>query len=115
MKADRRIISKRCMLQYIPVDIFRASFKFFMGDKLRDKMEGGGGGVNGMKRFSVHFTVQTLLQIVFLNNLKILGPLSKMKPCSRRGPKMGKKTLESCDVQTFDNQVNAVVGAHMKE
>jgi hypothetical protein len=29
------------MLQYIPVDIFRASFKFFMGDKLRKKMEGG--------------------------------------------------------------------------
>ncbi len=25
------------------------------------------------------------------------------------------KTLESCDVQTFDNQVNAVVGAHIKE
>jgi hypothetical protein len=29
------------MLQYIPIDIFRASFKFFMGDKLRKKMEGG--------------------------------------------------------------------------
>jgi hypothetical protein len=29
------------MLQYIPEDIFRASFKFFMGDKLREKMEGG--------------------------------------------------------------------------
>jgi hypothetical protein len=29
------------MLQYIPVDIFRASFNFFMGDKLREKMEGG--------------------------------------------------------------------------
>ncbi len=68
-----------------------------------------------MKRFSVHFTVQTSLQIVFLNNLKIVGPLSKMKPCIRRGPKIGKKTLENCDVQTFDNQVNAVVGAHMKE
>jgi hypothetical protein len=70
------------MLQYIP-----ASFKFFMGDKLRKKME----GVKGMKRFSVHFTVQTPLQIVFLNNLKIVGPLSKMKPCTRRGPKIGKK------------------------
>jgi hypothetical protein len=40
-KAERRIISKRCILQYIPVDIFRAYFKFFMGDKLRKKMEGG--------------------------------------------------------------------------
>ncbi len=29
------------MLQYIPVDIYRASFKFFMGDKLREKIEGG--------------------------------------------------------------------------
>jgi hypothetical protein len=38
-----------------------------------------------------------------------------MKPCTRRCPKIGKKTLESCDVQTFDNQVNAVVGADMKE
>jgi hypothetical protein len=47
--------------------------------------------------------------------LKIVGPLSKMKACTRRGPKIGKKTLESCDVRTFDNQVNAVVGAHMKE
>ncbi len=28
------------MLQYIPVAIFRASFKFFMGDKLRKKKEG---------------------------------------------------------------------------
>jgi hypothetical protein len=41
LKAERRIISKRCVLQYIPIDIFRASFKFFMGDKLREKMEGG--------------------------------------------------------------------------
>jgi hypothetical protein len=29
------------MLQYIPVDIFRASFKFFMGDTLRKEKEGG--------------------------------------------------------------------------
>ncbi len=40
MKAERRIISKRCMSQYISGDIFRAFFKFFMGDKLRDKREG---------------------------------------------------------------------------
>jgi hypothetical protein len=40
LKAERHIISKKCMLQYIPVDIFRASIKFFMGDKLREKMEG---------------------------------------------------------------------------
>ncbi len=71
--------------------------------------------MKGIKRFSVHFNVQTPLQIVLLNNLKTVGPLSKMKPCTRRGPKIGKKTLESCDVQTFDSQVNAVVGALMKE
>ena len=41
MKAERRIISKRCVVQYIPGVIFRSSFKFFMGDKLREKMEGG--------------------------------------------------------------------------
>jgi hypothetical protein len=41
LKAERRIISKRCVLQYIPAGIFRASFKFCMGDKLREKMEGG--------------------------------------------------------------------------
>jgi hypothetical protein len=29
------------MIQYIPGDIFSASFKFFLGDKLREKMEGG--------------------------------------------------------------------------
>jgi hypothetical protein len=47
--------------------------------------------------------------------LKIVCPLSKIKPCTRRVPKIGKKTLESCNVQNFDNQVKAVVGAHMKE
>ncbi len=35
MKAVRRIISKRCVLQYMPAEIFRASFKFFMGDTLK--------------------------------------------------------------------------------
>jgi hypothetical protein len=44
-----------------------------------------------MKRCSVHFNVQTPLQIAFLKNLKIVGPLSKMKPCTRRGHKIGKK------------------------
>ncbi len=54
------------MVQYIPGDIFRASFKFCMGDKLREKME----GVKGMKRFSEHFNVHTGIQIVFLNNFE---------------------------------------------
>ncbi len=68
-----------------------------------------------MKRFSVHFNLHKPIQIVFFKNLEIVGPLSKIKPCTRRVPKMGKKTLKSCDVQNFDNQVKAVVGAHMKE
>jgi hypothetical protein len=55
-------------------------------------------GVKGIKRFRVHFNVHTPIQIVFLNNLKIVGPLSKMKPCTRRGRKKGKKALESCFV-----------------
>jgi hypothetical protein len=41
MKAERRIISERGMIQYIPGDIFRASFKFCLGDKLGEKMDGG--------------------------------------------------------------------------
>jgi hypothetical protein len=40
LKADSRIISKRCMVEYIPGGSFRSSFKFCMGDKLREKMEG---------------------------------------------------------------------------
>ena len=112
MKAERRIISKRCMLQYIPVDIFRASFKFFMRDKIREKIKGG---KRDETLFSALYCANTFTNCI-LNNLNIVGPLSKMKPCTRKGPKIGKKkTLESCVVQTLDNQVNAVVGAHMKE
>jgi hypothetical protein len=29
------------MVEYIPGGIFRASFKFCMGEKVREKMEGG--------------------------------------------------------------------------
>ncbi len=43
LKADSRIISKSCMVKYIPLGIFRSSFKFCIGDKLREKMEGGKG------------------------------------------------------------------------
>jgi hypothetical protein len=35
LKAVRRIISQRFMLQYIRVEIFSVSFKFFMGDTLK--------------------------------------------------------------------------------
>ncbi len=40
MKAEKRIISERRVIKYIPGGIFRAFFKFCMGDKLREKMEG---------------------------------------------------------------------------
>ncbi len=84
MKAERRILSKRCMIQYIPSDIFRASFKFCHSVWGRIKGENGGGGKRN----------ETPIQIVFIKKLKIVSPLSKMKPCTRRGPKIGiKKTL----------------------
>jgi hypothetical protein len=70
-----------------------------------------------MKCFAVHLNVHIPIQTVFLNIflLKIVGPISKMKPFTRRVPKIGEKTLESCNIQNFDNQVKAVCGAHMKE
>jgi hypothetical protein len=44
-----------------------------------------------MKRFSVHFTVQTPLQNVFLNSLENCRSPSKMKPCTISGPEISKK------------------------
>ncbi len=41
MKAERHIISKRRIIQYILGDIFSASFKFCIGDKVREEKEGG--------------------------------------------------------------------------
>jgi hypothetical protein len=65
------------MVEYIPLGIFRSSFKFCMGDKLREKMEGG-------KRdetfFSALLLCTNLYKLCSLNTLKIVGPLSKMKP-----------------------------------
>ncbi len=37
-----------------------------MGDKLREKKEGG----KGMKRFSVHFNLHKPIQIVFFKNFE---------------------------------------------
>jgi hypothetical protein len=69
-----------------------------------------------MKCFLVHFNVHTPIQTVFLDNLENGGSSFKNETLHKeRGPNIGKKTLESCDVQNFDNQVNAVVGAHIKE
>jgi hypothetical protein len=88
LKAERRIISKRCVFQYIPIEIFRASFKFFMGGHIKEEK---GGGVKGIKRFSVHFTVQTPLQIVFLNSFENCRSPSKTKPCTMTSPEISKK------------------------
>ncbi len=63
MKAERRIISERCMIKYIQGGKFRVSFKFCMGDKLWEKMEGGKND-----EIVVHFDVHTPIQIVFLSN-----------------------------------------------
>jgi hypothetical protein len=54
------------MVEYIPLGIFRSSFKFCMGDKLREKMEGG----KGMERFSVYFKLHKPIQIVFFKNFE---------------------------------------------
>jgi hypothetical protein len=40
------------MIQYIPEGIFRATFKFYMGDKLQTKGENGGGGKRDETFFS---------------------------------------------------------------
>jgi hypothetical protein len=71
------------MLQYIPVDIFRASFKFFMGGNLRKKMEGA---KRNETFFSALYCANTFTNCI-LNQFKIVGPLSKMKPCTRIGKK----------------------------
>jgi hypothetical protein len=52
---------------------------------------------------------------VFLNNFENFRSPLKNETLHRRIPKIGKKTLESCYVQNFDNQMTAIVGAHMKE
>jgi hypothetical protein len=44
-----------------------------MGEILRVEMDGS----KKIKRFPVHFNMNTPLEIVFLNNFKILGPLQK--------------------------------------
>jgi hypothetical protein len=66
--AERRIIFERCIIEYNRRGIGRASFKFFIGDKLREEMEEG----KGMKRFSVHFNEHVPLQIVLLTHFQLL-------------------------------------------
>ncbi len=54
------------MVEYIPSGIFRSSYKFCMGDKIREKIEGG-------KRDETFFSSLKFaqpIQIVFLKNLE---------------------------------------------
>jgi hypothetical protein len=77
------------MVEYIPGVIFRSFFKFCMGDKLREKMEGGKRDETNV--FQCTLICTNLYKLCSLKILKIIGPLSKMKPCTRRVPKIGKK------------------------
>ncbi len=63
----------------------------------------------------MHFNVHIPIQIVFINNFENCKSPFKDKTLHKERPQVGKKTLETCDVQNFDNQVRSVVGAHMKE
>ncbi len=66
-----------------------------------------------MKRFSVHFNLHKPIQIVFFKNFEnCRSPFKNETLHQGRVPKIGKKTLEICNVQNIDNQVKPVVGAH---
>jgi hypothetical protein len=54
------------MVEYIPLGIFRSSFKFCMGDKLREKMEGGERDETFFSAFYWHKPIQ----IVFFKNFE---------------------------------------------
>jgi len=89
LKAERRIISKRCMVVYILLGTSGLPLNSVWGTNSGRKLRGG----KGVKRFSVHFNLHKPIQIVFFKNFEncTVGPLSKMKPCTRRVPKIGKK------------------------
>ncbi len=89
------------MVEYIPDVIFRSSFKFCMGDKLREKMEGG-------KR-------DETLQIVFLKKFENCRSTFKTETLHQESSQDRYNTLKSCNVHNFYNQVKVVVAAHMKE
>ncbi len=63
----------------------------------------------------IRVNVHTQIQVVFLNNFKNCRSHFKNENLHQESSQDRKKTLESCNVQNFDNIVKAVVGAHMKE
>ncbi len=68
-----------------------------------------------MKRFSVRFNLHKPIQIVFFKNFENCRSPFKNETLHQESSKDRSKTLEICKVQNIDNQVKAVVGAHMKE
>jgi hypothetical protein len=64
-------------------------FKFCVGGHVKGG-NGGGGGVKGMKCFSVHLHVHSPLQIVSINNFEHCRSPSKMKHFTMRGLEIGK-------------------------
>jgi hypothetical protein len=70
-----------------------------------------------MKCFSVHFNVHTAHTYTncILKQFENCRSPFQNETLHQERSQDRYKTLESCDVQTFDNQVNAVVGDHMKE
>jgi hypothetical protein len=71
-------------------------------------------GVKGMNVFQCTLICKHLYKFCSLKTFSIVGPLSKLKSCTSRVPKIGKNTRELY-VKNFVNQVKAVVGAYMKE
>ncbi len=66
MKAERRIISKSCMVEYILLGISGLPLNSVWGTNSGRKRR----GVKGIKRFSVHFNLHKPIQIVFFKNLE---------------------------------------------
>ncbi len=68
-----------------------------------------------MKGFPEHFNVHTSLKIVFLNNCENFRSPFNNETLRQERSRDRLKILESCKEHNMDNQVNAVVGAHMQE
>ena len=66
LKAERRIISKSCMVEYILLGISGLPLNSVWGTNSGRKRR----GVKGMKRFSVHFNLHKPIQIVFFKNFE---------------------------------------------
>jgi hypothetical protein len=78
------------MVEYIPLCIFRSSFKFSMGDKLREKMEG-----ERDETFFSAFYWHKPIQIVFFKNFENCGSPFKNETLHQEN---SKEQLESCNV-----------------